>query len=62
LDCDGKYIRDNVEEEFTNYGQHYQFRFIPRWILIDKERSPGEESTLLILLLAMNRLMLKHEG
>ncbi len=35
---DGKYIRTNIEEEFTNFGQHYRFRFIPKnefWI--DKE-------------------------
>jgi hypothetical protein len=55
---DGKYIRDNVEEEFTNFGQHYQFRFIPEnefWI--DKERSPGEEKYFIDSMLAMNRLI-----
>ena len=27
---DGKYIRSNMDEEFTNCGQHYQFKFIPK--------------------------------
>ncbi len=41
---DGKYIRDNIDEEFTNYGQHYRFKFIPKkefWI--DKEHGYGRE-------------------
>jgi hypothetical protein len=57
---DGKYIRDNVEEEFTNYAQHYQFRFIPKdefWI--DKERNPGEEKYFIDSMLVMNRLISK---
>jgi hypothetical protein len=57
---DGKYIRDYVEEEFTNYGQHYQFKFIPEdefWI--DKERSPGEEQYFIDSMLAMHRLITK---
>lgn len=40
---DGIYIRKNIDEEFTNYGQHYRFKFIPKkefWI--DKEHSKGE--------------------
>ncbi len=60
---DGKYIRDNIEEEFTNYGQHYQFRFIPHdefWI--DKERNPGEEKYFIDSMLVMNRLISKGEG
>lgn len=55
---DGKYIRDNIEEEFTNYGQHYRFRFIPKdefWI--DKERTPGEEKYFIDSMLLINRLM-----
>jgi hypothetical protein len=37
-------VRENLDEEFTNFGQHYRFRFIPRhefWI--DRENVPGEE-------------------
>ena len=42
-DVDGHYIRDNINREFTNFGQHYRFPFIPKhefWI--DHESSPGE--------------------
>lgn len=37
-EVDGKYIRDNIDREFTNFGQHYRFPFIPThefWL--DKE-------------------------
>jgi len=57
---DGKYIRDNIDEEFTNYGQHYRFNFIPMnefWI--DKERKSGEEKYYIDSMLVMNRLMAK---
>ena len=40
----GKYIRDNIDEEFTNFGQHYRFKFIPKdefWI--DKKHGDREE-------------------
>lgn len=56
----GKYIRDNLDEEFTNYGQYYNFKFIPRdefWI--DKERNPGEEKYFIDFMLAFHRLILK---
>jgi len=55
---DGKYIREKVDEEFTNFGQHYRFRFIPAhefWI--DRERTPGEEHFFVDHLLIENRLM-----
>jgi len=54
----GKYIRDNIDREFTNYGQYYQFRFIPVdefWI--DKESNPGEERYFIDSMLVMNRLI-----
>lgn len=57
---DGKYIRDNVDEEFTNFGQHYRFKFIPKNELwIDEERVPGEEKFFIDYLLVENRLMAK---
>jgi hypothetical protein len=43
FDVDGKYIRDNIDREFTNFGQHFRFPFIPKhefWI--DHEAHPGE--------------------
>jgi len=55
---DGKYIREKIDEEFTNFGQHYGFRFIPKnefWI--DHERTPGEEEFYIDHLLVENRLM-----
>ncbi|MCL5018402.1 MAG: hypothetical protein M1416_01390 [Candidatus Pacearchaeota archaeon] len=57
---DGKYVRDNIDEEFTNYGQHSRFNFIPKeefWI--DKERRKGEEKYYIESMLVMNRLMAK---
>lgn len=57
---DGKYVRDNIDEEFTNYGQHLRFNFIPKdefWI--DKERKNGEEKYYIDSMLVMNRLMAK---
>lgn len=57
---DGKYIRDRMNEEFTNYGQHYLFDFIPKnefWI--DKEGVPGEEKYYIDSMLVMNRLLAK---
>lgn len=57
---DGKYIRDNIEEEFTNYAQHDNFSFIPEdefWI--DKERNPGEEKYFIDFMLAFNRFFSK---
>jgi len=55
---DGAYIRENIDEEFTNFGQHFRFRFIPAdefWI--DNERTPGEEEFFIDHLLTENRLM-----
>jgi hypothetical protein len=55
---DGEYVRDNINEEFTNFGQHYRFRFIPEnefWI--DHERTPGEEEFYIDHMLVENRLM-----
>ena len=57
---DGEYIRNNIDEEFTNCGQYYKFKFIPKnefWI--DKERNPGEEKYFIDSMLVMNRLMSK---
>lgn len=56
----GKYVRDNLDIEFTNYGNNSQFKFIPAdefWI--DKERNPGEEEYFIKSMLVMNRLLSK---
>jgi hypothetical protein len=55
---DGNYIRKNIDEEFTNFGQHFRFKFIPKnefWI--DKEFSEGELNFYIDHLLVENRLM-----
>lgn len=42
---DGNYIRTNIDEEFTNFGQHYVFHFIPkREFWIDHESSKHQET------------------
>lgn len=55
---DGRFIRTRIDEEFTNFGQHFRFRFIPRnefWI--DHLHAPGEERFYIDHLLVENRLM-----
>jgi hypothetical protein len=55
---DGKFIRTNLDEEFTNFGQHFRLKFIPKnefWI--DKESSPGEEKYFIDHLLVEYKLM-----
>jgi hypothetical protein len=45
----GPYIRQNLDEEFTNFGQHYGFRFIPKdefWL--DNDVLPGEREFILL--------------
>lgn len=42
---DGKYIRKNLDKEFTNWGYHYRFNFIPQdefWI--DKQYGEGDDA------------------
>jgi hypothetical protein len=42
-EVDGHYIRDHLNREFTNFGQHYRFPFIPKYeFWLDHESSPGE--------------------
>lgn len=55
---DGEYIRNNIDVDFVNYGQHYHYKFIPKnefWI--DRERVPGETHFYIKPLLAEYRLM-----
>lgn len=55
---DGMYIRDHLDEEFTNFGQHYCFPFIPEnefWI--DHEKNPQERRFFIEHLLVEHRLM-----
>jgi hypothetical protein len=55
---DGLYIRKNIDEEFTNFGQHYRFRFIPlHEFWIDQEHGLGELPFFIDHLLVEHRLM-----
>lgn len=60
---DGKYIRNNIDEEFTNCGNHNLFLFIPKneyWI--DKERVPGDEKYYIDSMLVIDGLIVKGMG
>jgi hypothetical protein len=55
---DGSYVRAHLDEEFTNFGQHYRFPFIPRdefWL--DQENAPGEAGFFVEHLRLEHRLM-----
>jgi len=55
---DGSYIRTHQDEEFTNFGQHYRYPYIPVdefWI--DQEAGTGERSFFVEHLLVEFRLM-----
>ncbi len=57
---DGVFVRNNIDIDFTNFGQHYKFRFIPRnefWI--DKEFDEGEIEFYIDHLLVEYKLMSK---
>ncbi|MCX6570159.1 MAG: hypothetical protein NT006_01835 [Candidatus Aminicenantes bacterium] len=55
---DGQYVRKNIDEEFTNFGQHFRFRFIPlHEFWIDQEHGPGELQFFIDHLLVERRLM-----
>jgi len=55
---DGSYIRSQVDEEFTNFGQHYRYPYIPEnefWI--DQEAEHDERCFFIEHMLVENRLM-----
>ncbi len=55
---DGMYIRAHIDREFTNFGQHYRFKFIPKhefWI--DKGKFRSEDDFYIEHMLLENRLM-----
>ena len=57
---DGSYIRTNLDEEFTNFGQHYRFTYIPKdefWL--DQEAGSDEQNIYIDHLLVEYRLMEK---
>ena len=57
---DGAYVRGHIDEEFTNYGQHYRFNYIPKGELwLDREAAQDETQFFIDHLLAEHRLMAK---
>ena len=57
---DGSYIRGHMDEEFTNFGQHYRYPYIPNlefWI--DKEAEHDERCFFIDHLLVEHELMKK---
>jgi hypothetical protein len=55
---DGAYIRGNIDEEFTNFGQHYRYNYIPvNEFWIDREAEQDETRFFIDHLLMEHRLM-----
>lgn len=55
---DGKKIRSELDEEFTNFGQHFRYKYIPKnefWL--DREASPNERIYFIDHLLVENKYM-----
>jgi hypothetical protein len=57
---DGSYIRGHMDEEFTNFGQHYRYPYIPlNELWIDQENESNEQVFFIDHLLTEHRLMAK---
>jgi hypothetical protein len=57
---DGSYVRGHIDEEFTNFGQHYRYPYIPEqefWI--DQEAGHDERMFFIDHLLVEHELMSK---
>lgn len=58
---DGQYIRNNLDPDFTNFGQHYRFNFIPEnefWI--DKEHGGDSELPFFLAHLLVEHRLMAH--
>jgi hypothetical protein len=57
---DGTYVRGHIDEEFTNFGQHYRYLYIPKMeFWIDREAEHDERSFFIDHLLVEHELMAK---
>jgi hypothetical protein len=57
---DGAYLRGHIDEEFTNFGQHYRYPYIPeKEFWIDAEAEDDEQTFFIEHLLVEHRLMAK---
>ncbi|MGD0726477.1 MAG: hypothetical protein ABSB63_13045 [Spirochaetia bacterium] len=55
---DGSYVRGHIDEEFTNFGQHFRFPYIPEDELwLDQEAEHDERQFFIDHLLVEHRLM-----
>jgi transposase InsO family protein len=55
---DGSYVRGHIDEEFTNFGQHFRFPYIPENELwLDREAEHDERQFFIEHLLVEHRLM-----
>lgn len=55
---DGQYVREHLDLEFTNFGQHEQFVFIPdNELWLDRENQPGEQEYFIETMLAMRKFL-----
>jgi len=57
---DGAYVRGHIDEEFTNFGQHYRYHYIPeKEFWIDKDAGHEERAFFIEHLLVEHDLMAK---
>ena len=57
---DGSYVRGHIDEEFTNFGQHYRYPYIPeKEFWIDQEAEHDERAFFIDHLLVEHDLMAK---
>lgn len=57
---DGSYVRGHIDEEFTNFGQHHRYRYIPdNEFWIDEEAEHDEHVFFIDHLLVEHQLMAK---
>jgi hypothetical protein len=57
---DGTYVRGHIDEEFTNFGQHYRYPYIPeKEFWIDEEAEHDERAFFIDHLLVEHELMAK---
>ena len=57
---DGAYIRGHIDEEFTNFGQHYRYNYIPlNELWIDRATRSDEQRFFIDHLLMEHHLMAK---
>ena len=57
---DGAYIRGHIDEEFTNFGQHYRYPYIPeKEFWLDREAEHDERRFFIDHLLVEHELMAK---